>query len=147
MKIIILAISITIFVTGCATTPIPLAQAKQAPADRVLAFQDRHGDNTSSLTVVRDEGFLGSGCFYAVHVNSTLAARLDVAESARFFVTPGETLLRVGRDPMGRGLCSVNQENWTQRETILKQGEHKVFRLSIDPNGKLDVQRTDTFTP
>lgn len=142
MRIPLMVVIATLF-TGCATTPVPLSKARQAPAERVLAFQDQPAANSASITVIRDEGFLGAACFYAVHINGTLAARLDVAESVRFFVPPGETLLRVGRDPLGLGLCGASQDNWTQRETIVKAGEHKAFRLSIDPNGKLDVQRTD----
>jgi len=143
LKRVFLGITGVAFLAGCATTPVPLSQASQAPPERVLAFQNRPSDDAASITVVRDEGFIGSACFYAVHVNRTLAARLGVAESARFFVTPGEILLRVGRDPLASGLCGSDQDNWTQRETVLRPGESKAFRVSIDSNGKLDVQRTD----
>lgn len=143
MKETLIVILFVLLTSGCATTPIQMSAAKQAPTDRVLAFQTPGGDQTATLTVIRDEGFLGSGCYYAVWVNRILAARLDVAEYARFYVEPGEILLRVGRDPQGKGLCGLEPDNWTQRETLLKPGERKSFRLSIDQNGKLDIHRSD----
>lgn len=129
---------------GCATTPVSMSAAKQASADRVLAFQMKGGDKTATLTVIRDAGLKGSACYFAVYINQVLAARLDVAEFARFYVEPGEILLRVGRDPQGGGLCSSFQDYyWTQRETFLKPGEQKSFRMLFDLTGKMDIQRTD----
>ena len=144
MKIFLLLGVVLTILSGCATTPVSINDAKQVPADRLLAFQTAGADKTAILTVIRDEGFLGSGCYYGLWINKTLAARVDVAEYAKFYVEPGETLLRIGRDPQGKGLCAVDQDNWTQRETILKAGVPKTFRMSIDVNGKVDISRADT---
>ena len=54
--------------------------------------------------------------------------------------------LRAGRDPGGKGLCGMRQGERTQRETRLKPGELKYFRLSIDANGKPDIQRSDQIS-
>lgn len=129
---------------GCATTPTLISDAKQTPQDRILAFQTQDGDNTSTLIVIRDTGFLGGGCYASLYINKVLAARLDVAEVVRFYLEPGEVLLRVGLD--GKGLCSVNKNYWTQRETSLKHGEQKTFRVSISPAGTLDIQRADDIS-
>ncbi|QLQ28070.1 MAG: hypothetical protein HZT39_07210 [Pseudoxanthomonas sp.] len=93
--------------------------------------------------LTRDRGFLGSGCYYGFFINNELAARIDNSETATFVVPVGELVLRVGRDPSGRALCGMDKEEWTQRETIFREGEKKYFRLSIDPNGKTDIQRAD----
>jgi hypothetical protein len=58
-------------------------------------------------------------------------------------VNAGDVLLRVGRDPQGKGLCAFGKGEWTQRETVLRPDETKYFRLSIDANGKTDIQRGD----
>ena len=137
-----LAVMATVL-AGCATTPVPPATAKQAPPERVLAFQARLTGPEGTLVVIRDAGFIGGGCYYAVSINGTTAARLDVGERSSFFVTPGEVLLRAGRDPHGKALCSLGQDDWTQRETVVKDGETKYFRLSIDANGKTDIQRAE----
>lgn len=141
-KILILLAASVIFV-GCATTPIAPTVAKPAPNERILAFQQKTPSTTATLIVTRDEGFIGGGCYYSLFINGTLAARLDVGETSRFFLAPGEILLRVGRDPQGKGLCSAGQEYWTQRETILRPGEIKYFRLLIDANGATDIQRSE----
>jgi hypothetical protein len=135
-------ILIPLLLSGCATTPIPLTEAKPAPSDRLLAYQDKNAETTSTLVVTRDGGFLGGGCYYAVSINGTLAARLDTGETSRFYLVPGEVVIRAGRDPQGKGMCSLGQDEWTERESILRQHETKLFRLSIDANGKTDIQRT-----
>ena len=132
-----------LFLTGCATTvPIPIQEAKQVPADRLLAFQEPHEGVTATVIVTRDRGLPGIACYLAIAINGTVAARLAAEETATFYVEPGETLLRVGGDALGRGLCGFSENYWTQRETILRANETKHFRLSI--NGvKADIERSD----
>jgi hypothetical protein len=69
------------------------------------------------------------------------AGRFGTGETAMFHVAPGELVLRSGLD--GAGLCAFGRDNWTQRETTLRPGETKRFRISIDPSGKVEVQRGD----
>jgi hypothetical protein len=130
-------------VSGCATTPLSPSNAKRVPKDRLLAFQEGTPENSATLTVTRDEGFVGSACYLSFVVNGMHAARFDVAETAEFHVAPGELALRVGIDLMGQMLCGIGKDYWTQRETVLRPGETKFFRLSIDPNGRMDIQRAD----
>jgi len=99
------------------------------------------------LVLTRDKGYLGSGCYAGFFVNEELAARIDNSETAGFTVPVGELVLRVGGDPSGRGLCALSKEHWTQRETTFRNGEKKFFRLSIDMNGNLDIQRADPVLP
>lgn len=143
MRLIVLCCVGALLLSGCATTPLPSSQATPAPAERVLAFQEKSPANNASLVLTRDEGFLGSGCYYALWINGKLSARFATGETAVFFIEPGEHVLRAGRDPQGQGLCGVDSDNWTQRETILRANERKFFRLSLDQNGKLDVQRSE----
>jgi hypothetical protein len=143
MKISSLLLPLVLLVAGCATTPVPVSSALAAPADRLLAFQDVPPGPSGTLIVTRDKGFGGSGCYYSFFINDILAARLAVAETAKFYVAPGELVLRSGRDPQGRALCGMLQDEWTQRETILRDKETKYFRLLIDANGKTDLQRAD----
>lgn len=139
----LIVIALASILAGCATTPTPLSAATSVPAERVLAFQQKNADDVATVVVTRDSGFLGGGCFYALWLNGTLSARFNPGESASFYLLPGEHLLKVGRDPMGQGLCALDPNEWTQRETIMKAKEVKRFRLSIDMNGKTDIQRTD----
>jgi len=142
-RLLLPTLLLALLLGGCATTPVPISAAKQAAADRVLAFQIVTDNKTATLTVIRDHGLLGSACYFAVYINQVLAARLDVAEFARFYVEPGEVVLRAGGDPQGTGLCGFASDMWTQRETILKPGEQKSFRMSFDQSGRFDIQRSD----
>ena len=132
--------------TACVTNTIPVSQAssKPTPSKRLLAFQTP-SPNLGTITVIRDKGYLGSACYLGLYINDTLAARLDVAETAHFYVEPGEVLVKVSWDPQGRGLCGIGpaKTDYTQRETLIKANEEKKFRLSIDLNAKLDVQRAE----
>ena len=143
MHKILMLLGALAILAGCATTPIAPTVAKQTPNERILAFQQKTTGTTATLIVTRDEGLIGSGCYYSLSINGTLAARLDVGETVLFYLDPGEILLRVGRDPQGRGLCSAGQEHWTQRETILRSDEIKYFRLMLDANGAADIQRSE----
>ena len=145
MKLIFMAnlVMLLSILSGCATTPVRHSDAIKAPQNRVLSYQDINDKTTSVIFITRDEGFLGGGCYYAVFINTILAARLNPAETVKFYVEPGEIVLKVGRDPQGRGLCAAGQDEWTQRETILRPHETKYFRLTIDANGKTDIQRAD----
>jgi hypothetical protein len=139
-----LALLAILVISGCATAPVSPASATRVPAERLFAFQDPAPERSATLIVTRDSGFLGSGCFYSFTVNGIHAARFGAGETAKFHVPPGEILLRNGRDQMGRGLCAVEKDLWTQRETVVRAGETKYFRLSLDASGQPDVQRSDS---
>jgi hypothetical protein len=143
MRSLLSAVGAIVVLAGCATTPVSSNNAKEAPPERLLAFQEKLLSPSGILTVTRDVGFLGSGCFYAVSINGITAARLDVGEKSTFYVSPGEVVLRAGRDPEGKALCGLGQDEWTQRETLLRSDEKKYFRMSIDANGKSDIQRAN----
>ena len=143
MKKKYLPLLLLLLLSACATTPTYIHEAEQAPVERVLAFQTPTSDKAATITIIRDEGLIGSGCFAGLYINKILAARLDVAEVVKFYVEPGEVLIRAGWDPQGRGLCAFGQDNWTQRETLLKPGEQKSFRLFLDQNARWDIFRSD----
>lgn len=142
MKITYFVFPIMFFLTGCASTPIPVSSAAPTPSERLLAFQVPIQGPSGTLVITRDKGLVGSACYFGFFINEVLAARLSPSETARFQVAPGELVLRSGRDPQGRGLCSP-QDEWTQRETTLRENEIKHFRLSIDVMGKTDIQRAE----
>lgn len=129
------------FLAGCATTPAPTSSTSPIPANRMYAFQSPSSKASGSIVVTRDEGFLGGGCYYSFWIDGVLATRLGTSETGVFYIEPGEHVLRSGRDPQGRGMCALESDNWTQRETFIKPGENKAFRLTIDMNGKTDIIR------
>lgn len=136
-----------IIISGCATTPVPVSKAKPISTDRVLEFKEPSVDRSAHIIIIRDEGMIASGCYCALYVNGILAARIDPKEKVDFYVPPGEVLLKVSEDPLGKGLCGFNLDNWIQRETIIKAGETKYFRMSISSEGAFDISRTDNDIP
>lgn len=123
---------------GCATSPVPIAKARSAPADRVLAYQSEQVES-GKITVVRDSGFLGAGCYATIFLNGERVAKIDTEEKATFILPPGEWV--IGAALEGSGLCGANEKR-TEAETTLKQGQVKSFRVFSSPDAGLDVRPT-----
>lgn len=129
---------------GCVSTPTPLSEVVLTPSERMYAFQDTPAGKYSTIVVTRDQGINTSACYIGLWVDAKLASRIDVGEQAKFYLSSGEHLLKVGVDPQGRGLCGVTSfVAWVQRETILRDGEIKYFRISINAHGQPDIHRAD----
>lgn len=133
-KLLLLLVCLT--VSGCATEAVLPSQAKPAPAERVLKYQKPLTPNDATLIVVRDKGYLGSGCFTGVYLNNEKAAVLDPGEKATFRLHAGEWSVAI----KGEGkLCvadAVPVGNYVQ----LKEGQTKAVRLFADPSGNIDVK-------
>lgn len=136
------AIAFSVLLSACATSPVSIDKATPVPADRLIAFQDDSAGD-AKITVIRDVGHMAGGCYLALTINGELAARFDTGEFAMFYLPAGEVLFKYGRDPEGRGLCGVNSDIWVKRESFLKQGDNKTFRLSVSSSGDLDVMRVN----
>ncbi|WP_449440953.1 hypothetical protein [Pseudomonas migulae] len=138
MRILIGAVAL-VMLAGCATSPVPSSQAVKAPPDRLLAHQSEL-PGAGRITVIRDSGMLGSGCYATVFINGERAAKLDPKEKATFILPPGEWV--VGAALEGAGLCGPLNEKRTETETLLKQGQEKFFRVFSAPDAGLDVRPT-----
>lgn len=135
---ILIGVAALALLAGCATSPVPNSQALKAPSDRLLAHQTELPD-AGRITVIRDSGMLGGGCFATVFINGERAAKLNPKEKATFILPPGEWV--IGAALEGAGLCGVNEKR-TEAETQLKQGQDKFFRIFSTPDAGLDVRPT-----
>lgn len=130
IKASLLVISLSL-VGGCATSPVPSSEADPVPSSRLFAFQaPAPGDST--LVVTRDKGFVGSGCNTTVSIDGRRAAEVGSGETAKFRVAPGEHI--VSASSCGSGL--------KERETNVKAGSTKKFRISIDSAMSMDLSPT-----
>lgn len=143
MKNLLALIFVTTFMVGCSTTQTPSNELIPTPKDRVFAFQDEVKGKSGVIIFTRDKGIPASGCYYGLWIDSILSARLDIAEQAKFFIPAGEHLLKVGTDPKGRGLCGVDFSLQAQRETMIKEGETRYFRIQTHFDAKLEIHRVD----
>jgi|GEM_PF-938485 len=110
---------------------VPDEAAGEAPADRVLAYQEPVRGPAGTLRITRGKAWEAGACYAAVYINGRWAARLDDAETASFKVPAGQVQVSVSTDPQGRGTCRVGQSTQTVHETVLAKGEalhvHFVF--------------------
>jgi len=138
MKLFVTALAL-FALAGCATSPVPEEKAKPVPVDRALLLQSKPTGPYGTILVTRDTGFLGGGCFLAVHVDGQLAARIDTGEVVRFYVPVGDHLIGMGIDKSGGGLCS-----WTdmvkEQSVSLTNSQTKRFRIGGDSQAGLDIR-------
>lgn len=135
-KVIVIFIALSL--SACASTVVPPSQAKQAPSDRIYKYQNFEKEQ-SQLTVVRDSGFTGGGCYADVFINGEKVATLDPKEKASFALPPGEWA--VGAQIMGKGLCGQSGQR-QERYITLAPSEKKSARVFIDGDGNLDIRPT-----
>ncbi|MFY1031817.1 hypothetical protein [Pseudomonas asiatica] len=124
--------------TGCATSPVPLSEAIQAPSERVTGYQ-KPVDNGGTVIVVRDRGFIGSGCYTTVFLNGNPVARLDTQEKAAFYVPAGHWTLGAGVD--GSALCSLGNER-LEDAVIIEPGQTKKYRIYTSSEGEVGIKAT-----
>ena len=133
----ILILTGLLLTVGCLpgpTTPVAIPIATKTPSDRVLAFQNPDQVRTCQVVVVRDQGILGGACYYALHINGVFAARMNPGELVRLYVEPGNLLLKVSRDPLGKWGCALWKDSFELQSTI-KAGETKSFRMGLKWHG------------
>lgn len=114
---------------GCATSPVTSDKARPVPADRMLAFGNGEPATSGVVSVTRDSGFLGGGCYLGFYIDGQLAAKFDTAEKGVFYVKPGEHVIGIG-NPGGSGLCNIEKGYRRETSTVISQGEIKKFRLT-----------------
>ena len=133
----------TLIVGGCHTSPVSLEEAIPTPQPRLMAFQSPGPNYPSTLTIIRDQGSVGSSCYIMVYINNELAARMDEGEKAIFSVLAGPTLIRVGLDTQGEGLCWFRERYSNQRATHLNAQEKQTYRVSWTSEDGLKISREE----
>lgn len=130
MKLLVGAVAFALL-AGCATSPVLSGEADPVPSSRLFAFQATvQGDST--LIVTRDKGFVGGGCNTTVSIDGRRAAEIGSGETAKFSVTSGDHI--VSASSCGSGL--------KERDTSIKPGSTKKFRISIDSAMSMDLSPT-----
>ena len=129
-------LSIMVFgLIGCATSPVSPDKAKIVPKDRLFAYQDIISDG-AQLTVVRDSGYLGSGCYSGFYLSGKRVASLDVGERADFYIPPGEWILGI----KGEGAVCLSDGYLTEKKISIKSKQHKAVRIYSNISGVVDIK-------
>jgi hypothetical protein len=138
MKLIVGALAVALL-AGCATSPTPSDQAKQAPVSQLTAYQSKPSGAYGTLQVIRDSGHTGSFCSMAVFIDGKQAAKLDPGQKASFFLPPESVL--VGAAYTGSGVCSIGADR-VEREAVMKDGVLKKYRVFTGGDGQIDILPT-----
>jgi hypothetical protein len=138
MRILIGALALALL-AGCATSPTPSGEARQAPLSQVVAYQSKPSGAYGTLQVIRDSGHTGSLCSMAVFIDGKQAAKLDPGQKASFYLSPDSVSL--GAAYTGSGICSMGAER-IEREAIVKDGAVKKYRVFTGGDGQIDILPT-----
>lgn len=121
---------------GCSTSAVPPDQARQVGTDSVYSYQATPVTPYGTLTVVRDSGFISSGCDMGIYVDGKLAAKLATKERVVFKIPAGEIILGAG--VIGSGICSTAADR-REREVTLNAGQKKNYRVFISSEADVDI--------
>lgn len=125
-----LAVCIALIATaGCTTSPISSKAAKPVPKDRMFAL-NTPGPGLVKMTVTRDSGLLGSGCYVGLALAGQFVARFDPEESADFYVTPGPVQMSAVPDPEGKALCAAGWDPVIEKYLVTAEGSN-LYRISL----------------
>ena len=127
----ILALTLMLSLTACATTPTTINQAKAVPESRVLAPQFlAQAANTGSLVVKRDGGFMGSACTIRVFVDAVAVADLASGEKVELFVPLGEHSVVVTPN----GICGGGTSETT---VVIMPERQRILRIASGQSGDI----------
>lgn len=136
---LVMSMSMATLLVGCATSPTPSNEAKQAPASQLSAYQAKPSGAYGTLQVIRDSGQTGSLCSMAVFIDGKQAARLDPGQKASFYLPPDS--VSIGAAYTGSGICSMGAAR-VEREAIVKDGAIKKYRVFTGGDGQIDILPT-----
>ncbi|WP_122439767.1 hypothetical protein [Pseudomonas viridiflava] len=116
---------------GCSSSPMSVGQAEPVPADELYAYQSKPSGESGKVTVLRDQGFVGSGCDIVVYVDGRKAAKIGTGERASFYLKPGSP--SIGAGLAGSGLCAGAAVRTISAN--VQSGHESIYRISGDMGG------------
>lgn len=121
---------------GCAgSASLPLAEAKHAPAERVL-WRPPAGEH-ATLLLVRDAGMAGSALWVYASVDGIPAAQLDPGEAAELRVSPGPHTVSA----VGKGALNLEGNRPMSLDLLLPAGTRAVVRFGFSDRGQMSMWR------
>lgn len=138
MKRLLFTAVISLFIVGCATQAVKLSDAKDVERDRVY-LEDVTGNDTATITIIRDSGLMGKMCGARIYLDGKLAAMLESYEKVTFKIDSGEHI--IGMNTQGSGLCSFGPD-LEESSFNIKPKEIRYFRASVDTGGMPSVTPT-----
>ncbi len=136
IKQIFFALTI-LMLAGCSTTPVDLTTAKKIPDERIYdtTMTSQNDERNTSITFLRDAGYLGSGCSHEVFVDNNKLFAIRAGEVIKVFLKEGEHFIRL---ETGHGLCpniSISQD------VRMVKGKDQEYRILLPSDGSLRLSR------
>lgn len=131
MRRIIAAGLVALALSGCATSPMPVSEAKPVPSDEIYGFKSPASKDSGSLTVFRDDGFVGSGCDIILYIDGQRAAKIGPGQKVSFNLPAGDVNLGTGLAESG--LCSGAAIKTVASN--IKSGREAIYRINGDMQG------------
>ena len=134
---LICAVLPLLLLAGCSSWKAAPEDIRPVPAERLLGYQAPLSAG-GELIVTRDFGGMGGGCYVAVLVDRTVAARIGVGEQVLFHVPTGTRVLSIGIDEMDDTLCGMGR---LRRELAVKvqPDSQQNFRIVSDNRKGFDI--------
>lgn len=124
-----------LLITGCATSPVPAASRRQAPASRVsdTSLLQPSAQRSVRFTIIRDSGYVASAASIQVFIDGRQVARLATSETVTIYVSPGPHLVGA-RFSWGFSVPPA------EREFLASPQKPTNIRITTDQNGNLDLK-------
>ena len=141
MRIIVFIAAI--FLSACATQPIPIADAVAVPTSRV--YLPAATGVTYQIRIVRDVGRQGSACPTRIYLDGKSAGDIQPGEVLTLTVPAGRRLLGSSPSPDGGRLCTAFDSVSRYRhevEVTADANEVRNYRLATSSSGDLRLDPT-----
>jgi hypothetical protein len=128
-----------IFMVCCSGGPVPPAQRRAAPPERVAdpALLTPTSDRTAQLTFTRDHNYVAMGVGVQVFIDGKVTAKLAVGETISVYVRPGRHIL-------GARFSHGNPPP-TEREFVADSQRPLSIRVTYDTDLNLDLKPESGF--
>lgn len=108
-----------------------VSEARPVPANAMYAFKSQDTNDPGRLTVLRDDGFDGSGCDIVFYIDGQRAAKIGPGQKASFVLPAGEVNLGTGLAESG--LCAGVAIKTVAAN--IKPGKEVIYRINWDTQG------------
>jgi|GEM_PF-787734 len=135
------AISLSLIIAACSTTPISIRTATPVPVERIyapsLVAKSDSPTTKARVSFSRDSAFYRFGCSNDVYVNNRKVFAIHQNEYIQLSLDPGSYYFRLGT---GGGLCpSIT----IAHNVSLKSGAREIYRIVLPTNGAWRMARAN----
>jgi hypothetical protein len=131
----IATVLIALSLSACATSPVAVDQASRVPSSRVLAPQFlAQAQDSASLVIKRDGGFMGSACAIRVFLGAVPVADLAPSEKVELFVPLGEHVVAA---ISSSSLCGGGV---SEAAVVITPERQRILRIASGQSGDIKIQ-------